>query len=189
MAVEVIWGHSLYPVHGEEQDILHRRSAKILLRKRSGGILLKTNERGKNRVSSLKENQKRGLGLVHHAGKKMVWGKGAVAGGFVFLSGSEARTSEDDIPPRGIKEQTELALERIKVRLEEAGTTLENAVKFVWYITDRSQELPFYEARDAWLAKHAPKLLEERSYASTLLIVGLARYDMLVEIDCIAYMP
>ena len=33
---------------------------------------------------------KRGLGKVVHAGREMVWGKGAVAGGFVFLSGAEA---------------------------------------------------------------------------------------------------
>lgn len=132
---------------------------------------------------------KKGLGLVTHAGKTMVWGKGAVADGFVFLSGAEARSDENDIPLQGIKAQTELALDRIKARLEEAGTSIENTVKFVWYLSDRAQEKAFYDARDGWLAKNAPKLLEERSYASTLLIVGLARYDMLVEIDCTAYVP
>lgn len=132
-------------------------------------------------------NGKRGLGLVHHGGKEMVWGKGAVAGNFVFLSGAEARSEERDETIPGIKAQTETALNRIKARLEEAGTSIENTVKFVWYLADRSQERAFYEARDGWLAKHAPELLKERSYASTLLIVGLARHDMLVEIDCIAY--
>ncbi len=119
----------------------------------------------------------------------MVWGKGAVAGGFVFLSGAEGRDDKTNVPVSGIKAQTELALERIRERLEEAGTSLENVVKFVWYLSDRSQEQAFYDARDGWLAKNAPNLFKERSYASTLLIVGLARYDMLVEIDCIAYVP
>jgi len=132
-------------------------------------------------------DSKKGLGLVYYGGKEMVWGKGAVAGNFVFLSGVEGRSEESNIPVQGIKAQTELALDRIKERLEEAGTTIENTVKFVWYLADRSQEQEFYAARDGWLAKNAPKLLHERSYASTLLIVGLARYDMLVEIDCIAY--
>ncbi len=94
------------------------------------------------------ERAKRGLGLVVHAGRTMVWGKGAVAGDFVFLSGAEARSDEADIPAEGIKAQTELALERIKQRLTEAGGTLENVVKFVWYLTDRSLEAEFYEARD-----------------------------------------
>lgn len=116
----------------------------------------------------------------------MVWGKGAIAGDFVFLSGAEARDENSDEPVEGIKEQTELALNRIKQRLEEAGTSVENVVKFVWYLADRSQVEAFYVARDSWLAKNAPKLLRERSYASTLLIVGLAKHSMLVEIDCIA---
>jgi enamine deaminase RidA (YjgF/YER057c/UK114 family) len=130
---------------------------------------------------------KRGLGLVHHADRARVWGKGAVAGDYVFLSGAEARSDEDDVPVAGIRAQTELALDRIETRLEEAGASLANVVKFVWYLRDRSLESEFYEARDGWLERHCEPLLDERSYASTLLIVGLAREDMLVEIDCIAY--
>ena len=132
--------------------------------------------------------EKRGLGKVVHAGREMVWGKGAVAGGFVFLSGAEARADDTDEPVEGIAAQTELALERIKSRLEEAGARLDDVVKFVWYLTDRALEEEFYAARDGWLARNAPRLFEERSYASTLLIVGLAKPDMLVEIDCIGYL-
>jgi enamine deaminase RidA (YjgF/YER057c/UK114 family) len=132
--------------------------------------------------------EKRGLGKVVHAGREMVWGKGAVAGGFVFLSGAEARADDTDEPVEGIAAQTELALDRIKRRLDEAGARLDDVVKFVWYLTDRALEQEFYAARDGWLARHAPKLLEERSYASTLLIVGLAKPEMLVEIDCIAWL-
>ena len=132
--------------------------------------------------------EKRGLGKVVHAGREMVWGKGAVAGGFVFLSGAEARADDTDEPVEGIAAQTELALDRIKERLEEAGARLDDVVKLVWYLTDRALEQEFYAARDGWLARHVPKLLEERSYASTLLVVGLAKPDMLVEIDCVAWL-
>ena len=131
---------------------------------------------------------KRGLGLIEHAGEVMVWGKGAVAGDFVFLSGAEARAGDTDEPVEGVAAQTELALERIEQRLGEAGATLDQVVKFVWYLKDRELIDEFYDARDGWLARHAPTLVEERSYASTLLIVGLAKEDMLVEIDCWAYL-
>ncbi len=127
--------------------------------------------------------------MIYRAGKVMPWGKGCIAGDFVFLSGAEARDDKTDRSVEGIKAQTELALNRIKARLEETGASVDNVVKFVWYLTNRELDQEFYEARDGWLKKNAPKLLEERSYASTLLIVGLARKDMLVEIDCIAYMP
>ena len=130
---------------------------------------------------------KRGLGKVVHAGQEMVWGKGAVAGGFVFLSGAEARSDESDEPVEGVRAQTELALERIRTRLEEAGARVDDVVKFVWYLRDRELIDEFYEARDGWLGRNAPDLLRERSYASTLLIVGLAKEEMLVEIDCVAY--
>ncbi len=132
---------------------------------------------------------KRGLRLIYHGRKRMVWGKGVVANNLVFLSGVEARDEKTDLPVRGVKAQTQLALDRVKGRLEEAGTSIDNAVKFVWYVADRALLQEFYEARDGWLAKNAPRLLEQRSYASTLLVVGLARYEMLVEIDCIAVLP
>lgn len=130
---------------------------------------------------------KRGLGLIEHAGQVMVWGKGAVAGDLVFLSGAEARSGDTDEPVEGVTAQTELALDRIEQRLAEAGATLDQVVKFVWYLKDRDLIDEFYEARDGWLARRAPRLVAERSYASTLLIVGLAKEDMLVEIDCWAY--
>jgi enamine deaminase RidA (YjgF/YER057c/UK114 family) len=130
---------------------------------------------------------KRGLGLITHAGQTMVWGKGAVAGDFVFLSGAEARADDTDTPVAGVKAQTELCLERIKQRLSEAGATLDDVVKFVWYLRERELIEDFYEARDGWLDRNCPSLVRERSYASTLLIVGLAKEDMLVEIDCLAY--
>ena len=130
---------------------------------------------------------KRGLGLIEHAGKLMEWGKGAVAGNFVFLSGAEARSDDTDEPVEGVKAQTEMALERIKERLAEAGATLDQVVKFVWYLRDRDLIDDFYDARDGWLEEHSPSLIQQRSYASTLLIVGLAKEDMLVEIDCWAY--
>ncbi len=132
---------------------------------------------------------KRGLGVIYYGGGKMVWGKGVVASNFVFLSGVEARDEKTDLPLFGVKAQTQLALNRVKERLEEAGTSIDNAVKFVWYLADRALLQEFYEARDGWLAKNAPRLLKQRSYASTLLIVGLAQYEMLVEIDCIAVLP
>lgn len=132
---------------------------------------------------------KRGLGKIVHGGREMAWGKGAVAGGFVFLSGAEARADDTDEPVEGVTAQTELALDRVEARLAGAGATLDDVVKLVWYLADRALIEEFYEARDGWLARRAPRLLEERSYASTLLIVGLAKEEMLVEVDCIAHLP
>jgi hypothetical protein len=60
-------------------------------------------------------------------------------------------------------------------------------VKVVWYLSGRSVIDDFYGARHGWLERNCLTLVHERSYASPLLIVGLARADMLVEVDCFAY--
>jgi 2-iminobutanoate/2-iminopropanoate deaminase len=132
---------------------------------------------------------KKGLGPVYHGEKLMLWSKGCVANGFVFLSGVEGRDPETDIPLKGIKAQTWLALDRLRTRLEEAGSSIDNVVKFVFYLANREVKDGFISARDEWFSKYSPKLLQERSYAGTLLIgIGLDHPEMLVEIDAIAAM-
>jgi enamine deaminase RidA (YjgF/YER057c/UK114 family) len=131
--------------------------------------------------------KKRGLGPVVHGGQAMPFGKGAVAGGFVFLSGAEGRDPETGVPPKGIREQTEIAFEKIRGRLAEAGGTLDDVVKFNWFLADRSIKDEFQSVRDEWLARNS-NLVAEHSYGSTMLFVeGMSHEDMLVEIDCIAY--
>jgi enamine deaminase RidA (YjgF/YER057c/UK114 family) len=130
---------------------------------------------------------KRGLGPIVYGGREMVWGKGAKAGGFVFLSGVEGRVDDEGRPVAGVAAQTELCLERTDARLREAGATLDDAVKFVWYVTERDHLPEFFETRDRWLEARYPALLRDRSYASTVAIAGLSYEDVLVEIDCIAY--
>jgi enamine deaminase RidA (YjgF/YER057c/UK114 family) len=71
---------------------------------------------------------------LYYAGRRMHWAKGAVAGGFVFLAGTEGLDPETLKPVEGIKAQTRLALEKIKQRLEEMGSSLSNIVKLTYYI-------------------------------------------------------
>lgn len=136
----------------------------------------------------MSDNVVKPLGPVYHAGKRMPWGKGVVANGFVFLSGAEGRDPETDLPHPGIREQTRLALDRIKARLEEAGTSMENIVKATWYVVNRSDKVDFMKARDEWFAEHCPQMV--RHFAGTLLVgVGLDLPEMRVEIDVIAALP
>lgn len=133
---------------------------------------------------------KEGLGRIHYGEELVEWGTGCKAGGFVFLSGVEGRDPSTNRPVKGVTAQTRLCLEKIKDRLEKAGTSTENIVKIVWYVSKRQFKEEFIRARDDWLARKAPSLIKNRSYASTLILdVGLALPDMLVEIDVIAIIP
>jgi len=132
---------------------------------------------------------KKALGFVFEAGKRMPWKKGVIVGNFVFLTGCEGRDPETGIEAKGIKAQTFLALDKVKQRLEEAGTSIENVVKFTWYLKDRSLVKEFREAREEWFRKNCPQLLENPDYATTLVIAGLSKEEMLIEVDVIAYLP
>jgi enamine deaminase RidA (YjgF/YER057c/UK114 family) len=138
----------------------------------------------------MSEFSKKGLGLIYYGGQLVEWGVGARvknAKGFVFLSGSEGRDPATNKPVEGVRAQTRLTLDKIKERLEKAGSSMDYVVKFVWYVAKREHKDEFIKARDEWLAENAPNLLKERSYASTLLVdVGLALPEMLVEVDAIA---
>ena len=75
---------------------------------------------------------------LYHGGKLQAFAKGTVvkgAKGFVFLSGTEGiEDTEEDKVVEGIEAQTRMCLEKIKSRLEEMGSSLENIVKITWYI-------------------------------------------------------
>ncbi len=56
---------------------------------------------------------------------------------FVFVSG-QVPTDAEGVTPEGIEAQTRLVMEKIKVLLEEAGSSLDNVVKTTVFIADTS---------------------------------------------------
>ena len=78
--------------------------------------------------------------------------------------------------------QAEQAMKCVKQLLEEAGARLEHICKIHVYITDRAYREPVYRVIGHWLKGVYP--------CSTGLIVnGLARPEMLMEIDVDAEIP
>jgi enamine deaminase RidA (YjgF/YER057c/UK114 family) len=130
---------------------------------------------------------RRNLGPIVYGDQKMGWGKGIVAGGFVFLSGVEARLDDDGRLVDGVEAQTALCLARVEGRLREAGATFDDAVKLVWYVREAPLLADFFAVRDGWLELRYPEFLRERAYASTVVVAELSFPDVLVEIDCTAY--
>lgn len=132
---------------------------------------------------------KRGLGPVIRGGRSMPWGKGVVAGPFVFLSGLEGSVDEDGAQVQGIEAQTVLALERGEAFLREAGSTMEHVVRLIQYLADPADRDGFHAARTRWLEAHAPVLQAEQSYAGVLLIQQLSLTGCLVELELTAVLP
>ena len=129
--------------------------------------------------------------LHHSGGFRALWGKGCVARGtFAFLSGTEGIDAETLKVHATMGAQVDLAWEKIKARLEEMGTSCENIVQKMTFVTDMdewSRHAVWYQLR--WLQKNCPKLLEEEPAGTLLGVPRLALPEMMVEIQVIAVLP
>ncbi|MDI4231952.1 RidA family protein [Bradyrhizobium sp. Arg237L] len=78
--------------------------------------------------------------------------------------------------------QTENAMFCAKVLLEEAGSSLQDVVKIVIYITDRAYREPVYRVVGKWLKGVYP-------VSTGIIVQGLAKPEYMMEIDIIAEIP
>lgn len=128
------------------------------------------------------------LGDIYYGGKKTNWGKGAIVNDTVYLSGVDGIDPETDQCPSDIQRQTGLVLDKIKERLGDAGTDVNHIVRFVTYIVGRENLDGHRSAKETWMKENYERA--PPAFASTLLLVeGLARPDMKVEIDVTAVLP
>jgi enamine deaminase RidA (YjgF/YER057c/UK114 family) len=146
-----------------------------------------------------------------YSGKKqMPWGKGTVvkdARGLVFLGGVTAGTDiydprapdflEKKMVVRDPGEQWRNVLEKIKINLEELGTSLDNIIKMTFYVKG-----PFsngvgrspnnrQDILDAFFLEYCPKLANSNNPPPSELIgvASLAHPDMIIEIVVVAALP
>jgi len=105
------------------------------------------------------------------------------AGNTVYLRGQTALSLNGEIVGIGDPAaQTENAMACVKTLLEEAGAKLEDVVKTVIYITDRSYREPVYRVVGRWLKGVYP-------VSTGIVVSALARPEYLMEIDIIAEVP
>ncbi|MFC2018460.1 RidA family protein [Chloroflexota bacterium] len=140
---------------------------------------------------------------VYYEGTKMRWATGTAvwgAPGYCFLSGTEGQKGPESIIEEGMKEQTRLSLEKMKERLEDFGTTLDNICHLWYYIVGSdfpngvAPDPKFVEAAgaiDEFWAKYCPDFCwKENPPPSTLVgVSGLGARGQLIEIMCIAAVP
>lgn len=104
-----------------------------------------------------------------------------VANGVVYMRGQIGQNLETNevVGVGDVVAQTNQAMANIKELLEEAGSSLEDIVKTVVYMTDIRYREPVYKAMGEWLKGVHP--------ASTgIVVAGFARPEWVVEIDATA---
>lgn len=125
--------------------------------------------------------------LLHYAGQKQRFARSVTAGDFVFLSGSSGRTLETgEVSSDDVREQTRVAMEKVRLALEEAGTALENVVKVVIYLKDMKDYEAVKQTEFDYWKEHAPSLCDEPPASTVCQVVSLSKPDMLIEMDITA---
>ena len=125
--------------------------------------------------------------LLNYAGQKQRFARSVLAGDFVFLSGSSGRTLETgEVSSGDVRDQTRVALDKIRLALEEAGTSMEHIVKVVIYFKDMKDYEAVKRTEFEYWQEHAPALAEEPPASTVCQVASLSKPNMLVEIDIVA---
>lgn len=105
------------------------------------------------------------------------------AGNQVFLRGQTGHDFEGVLHgPGDPGAQAEQAMTNVKVLLEEAGAKVEHICKITVYLTDRAHREPVYQVIGRHLRGVYP-------CSTGLIVKGLARPELLMEIDVEAVIP
>jgi len=102
-------------------------------------------------------------------------------GHLVFVQGCTGRDPSTNTVGKDIREQTRFTLDRIKMILEGAGTSLDNVMTNTCYVTNREDLPGFNEVYAEYFKTDRP--------ARTTIIVNFGAPDNLVEITSTACIP
>ena len=121
---------------------------------------------------------------------KVPFARSVVVGDLVFVSGCSGQTLETfHVSSDDVAEQMEVALDKVRGALEQAGTSMDNIVKTVLYLKHMEDYPRVEEKRQEYYRKYAPSLAKEPPADTLIGVTALHEPDMLVEIDVIAVMP
>jgi 2-iminobutanoate/2-iminopropanoate deaminase len=102
-------------------------------------------------------------------------------GNLVFVAGQTGRHPVSGEVGKGVREQTQYALQRVKMILETAGTSLDNVLTVLTHLT-RREDLAAYNEEYA-------KFFPSNKPARTTVEVMLNAPELLVEITVTACIP
>jgi len=107
---------------------------------------------------------------------------GMKAGDFMFVSGQVGHVDSDGKKLEGVEAQTKQVMENMKKVLQAAGASMSDVVKCTVFLTDAGDFARMNEVYKSYFSKDFPS-------RSTVIVAALARPEIVVEIECIAYKP
>ena len=107
---------------------------------------------------------------------------GMKAGDYIFVSGQVGHVDDKGKELKGIEAQTRQTLEKMKRVLEAAGASLSDVVKATVFLVKADDYAKMNEVYKSYFTKDYPA-------RSTVIVAALARPEIIVEIECVAYRP
>jgi enamine deaminase RidA (YjgF/YER057c/UK114 family) len=109
---------------------------------------------------------------------KIGYSRAVVDGNIIYVSGTTGYDYKTMVMPDDVRDQARNAFATITHALEEAGSTIKDVVRVRYYITDMAH----YDG----LVEVAGKIFGDIRPAATMLVCGLTRPEMKVEIEVTA---
>ena len=107
---------------------------------------------------------------------------GMKAGDYIFVSGQVGHVDGKGNKLAGIEAQTRQVMENMKGVLAAAGVSLSDVVKTTVFLVKADDFAKMNDVYKTFFAKDYPS-------RSTVIVAALARPEIIVEIECIAYHP
>ena len=107
---------------------------------------------------------------------------GMKAGDYIFVSGQVGHVDGEGNKVEGIEAQTRQVLKKMKSVLAAAGASLSDVVKTTVFLVGADDFAKMNEVYKTFFDKDYPS-------RSTVIVAALARPEIIVEIECIAYKP
>ena len=116
--------------------------------------------------------------IYPHTGK-VAHGVEVPAGARFMFTNGQVGTRPDGTTPESAIEQADEIFRRLRAILEAASMSLADVVRFTVYFTDRAHRDAFFAVRDRVMGDHKPG-------ATLLIISGLARPELKIEVEAVA---
>ena len=126
------------------------------------------------------------LAYPHVPKESPKFARSMVVGNLIFVSGCTGQDTIDGKPTADTFEgQMKMALHKVKMAMEEAGSSMENIVKTVMLIKSRDDYPKMRKTEVEYYMEHAPNLVEDPPASTFIVPASLARPEFLVEMDVI----
>ncbi|MBW1775345.1 MAG: RidA family protein [Deltaproteobacteria bacterium] len=129
------------------------------------------------------------LAYPHVPKESPKFARSMVVGNLIFVSGSTGQDTITGKPTaKTFEDQMKTALSKVKMAMEEAGSSMGNIVKTIMLIKNRDDYPKMRRTEVEFYMEHAPNLVEDPPSSTFIVPASLAKPEFLVEVEVIGVM-